>query len=164
MTWEEYQNTDFYKESHPDWNRRRSKEELIEEEMRDYLTSVDAYRDEIRKEIYLQENKDDGDGEVDECLYNDILPKDADTENRIVRYICTKLWNGRFRGILRIGTYLECLYARYNYNVACIESEYDWAGIERIEAKDQDELDEILNGYRESVEYYDIYGDDDYDY
>ena len=162
MNWEEYQNTDFYKESHPYWNYKKSREELIEDEMRGYLANVDAYRKEIEDEISRQESNED-DGVADECLYDNILPKDADTDNKIVRYICTKLWNGRFRGILRIGTYLECLYAKYNYNVACIDSEYDWAGIERIEAKDQDELDEILDGYRESVEYYDIYGDD-YDY
>ncbi len=158
MTWEEYQNTDFYKESHHNWNVKESREDKIRNEMRNYLGLIDEYNERVEERIKELEEKDE---EVPDCLYDGTLPEDADNDKRIVRYITTRLWNGRVRGILRVGTYKECAYAKYNYNFNCIDSEWDWAGIERIEAADEDELSEILDGYRE-CEYYDY--DYDYDY
>ena len=157
MTWEEYQNSDWYKESHPNWNYRPSREDKIEEEMRSYIGCLDEYREKINQQIEEQENTEDGD--VDECLYNDSLLEDKDTEDRIVRYVTTKIFNGRVRGVLKVGNYKQCLLARYNYNVACIDSEWDWAGIDRVVASNQDELDDILIGYHECA-----YDDYDYDY
>lgn len=159
MTWEEYENSDWYKESHPNWNYRPSREDMIEEEMRRYLGDLDAYREQINEEIQKQEQESE-DGDVDECLYDGVLLEDKDTNEKIVRYVTTKIFNGRVRGILRVGNYKQCLLARYNYNVSCIESEWDWAGIDRVEASSQDELDDILIGYRECA--YDDYYDDDY--
>lgn len=154
MTWEEYQNTDFYKESHPNWNVKESREDKIRNEMRTYLGCIDSYDQRVQEMIdALEDNEED----IPDCLFDGILPEDADNDKRIVRYITTRLWNGRVRGILRVGTYKECAYAKYNYNFDCIDSEWDWAGIERIEAADEDELSDILDGYRE-CEY------DDYDY
>lgn len=163
MDWETYQNTDFYKESHPNWDEKESSEIKIENEMRRYLASLDDYRKQVEEEIERQENENE-DGEAEECLYDGVLPKDADNEERIVRYITTKLWNGRFRGILKVGSYQECLYARYQYNVECIDSEWDWAGIERVEVKNQDELDEVIEGYMDAAAEIEIYGDYDYEY
>lgn len=157
MTWEEYENTDFYKESHPNWDYREPREVTIKNEMRDYINSVEEYEKRINDEIERQ--SEENDGEVDDCLRNGILPDDNDTEDKIVRYVTTKIYNGRVKGILKCGTYLQCLYARYEYNLACIGSEWDWAGIERIEAQNWDELDDIICGYRECA-----YDDYDYDY
>ena len=159
MTWEEYENSDWYREAHPERFERRSTEDKIEEEMRRYIGCLDEYRERINEQIKMQEEKNDGD--VDPCLYKEILLEDKDTDERIVRYVTTKIFNGRVRGILRVGNYKQCLLARYNYNIACINSEWDWAGIERIVASNEEELDEILIGYRE-CEYDDYY--DDYDY
>lgn len=157
MTWEEYENSDWYREAHPERFERRSREDKIEEQMREYLGCMDEYRERIEEQ--KKESCDD-DGCYPECLDNGILIEDAPTDGRIVRYVTTKIFNGRVRGILRSGTYKECLLARYNYNVACIDSEWDWAGIERIVAENEEELDDILIGYRE-CEYDDYY---DYDY
>lgn len=157
MDWETYQNSDFYKESHPNWDERKPREERIADEMRRYLAALDGYRKQVEEEIARQESEDE---EAEECLYDGILPKDADNDERIVRYVTTNLWNGRYRGILKVGSFQECLYARYEYNVACIDSEWDWAGIERIEAKDQDDLDDIIAGYREAAAEREIFGDD----
>lgn len=161
MNWEEFTNTDFYRESHPEEFEKPSREDKIAEEMRRYLGCLDAYNERIF--ALKEEQENDNDGDYDPCLDDGVLCEDKDTNERIVRYICTKLWNGRVRGILRVGTYKECLFARYNYNVACIDSEWDWAGIERIEAENEDELDDIIDGYREAEYEYDMYGDDDYD-
>ena len=144
MNWEEYENSDWYREAHPDWNYKPTREELIEREMRDYLADIDAYREEQR----LAEENEDEDGDEN--------PK------KIVTYITTKIWNGRVRGVLCTGSYEKCRYRKYEHNVACIGSEWDWAGIERIEAENQDELEEIINGYME-IEYepyYDEYDDE----
>lgn len=159
MTLEEYHNSDWYKESHPYWNYKPTREEKIENEMRQYLGCIDAYRERVNNviEAYEKEEKDI----PYESYNNRILPEDCDSEERIVRYVTLKLWNGRMRGILATGNYYKCALARYNYNVACIDSEWDWASVERIEAKDEDEFDEILISYREEVEHDDIYG---YDY
>lgn len=156
MTWEEYQNTDFYKESHPDWNERKSKEDLVEEEMRRYIGCLDAYHEKINEQIKKQEEEN---CEVDDCLYKDILLEDKDTEDRIVRYVTTKIFNGRVRGLLGVGNYKQALFRRFKYNVACVGSEWDWAGIERVVAENEDELSDILDGYRECE-----YDDYDYDY
>ena len=150
MNWEEYENSDWYRESHPNWNYKPTREELIEGEMRSYLADLDAYREEQR---LAEENEDDEDaeGKVDE---------NGENPKKIVTWITTKIWNGRVRGVLCTGDYEKCRYRKYEYNVACIGSEWDWAGIERIEAENQDELEEIINGYLE-IEYEPYY--DDYD-
>lgn len=162
MNWEEYENSDWYRESHPNWNEKPSREEKIADEMRRYLFDMDEYKKKVQKEIERQEKENDGDVK-DECLLGGILPDDYDNEERIVRYVTKRLWNGRFRGILKIGSYEQCLFARYEYNVACIDSEWDWACIERIEAKDEDDLEDIIVGYHEAAQEAEIYGDD-YDY
>ena len=158
MNWEEYQNTDFYKEAHQD-DYKETREEKIENEMRRYLGCIDEYRERVNNAIAAYE-KEDKDIPY-ESYNNRILPEDCDKEERIVRYVTLRLWNGRMRGILATGNYYKCALAQYNYNVACIDSEWDWASVERIEAKDEEEFDEILIAYREEIEHDDIYG---YDY
>lgn len=141
MTWEEYENSDWYKESHPDWNYRPTREEQIENEMRAYLDAIDDYR----------ENDKEKDDELVE-------------QGKIVRYVTTKCWNCRVRGLLSSGTFEQCRMRMYDYNVSCIGSEWEHAGIERIVADNEDELEEIINGYIEEAIEYDMYGDYDYDY
>lgn len=156
MTWEEYESSDWYREAHPERFERKSKEDKIAEEMRQYLACIDEYNERVeeQKEKYIDEDKD-----YPECLDKGITVEDCPPEG-VVTYITTKIFNGRVRGILRQGTYKECLLARYNYNVSCINSEWDWAGVKRITAQDADELDDILIGYRECE--YDDYYEDDY--
>ncbi len=158
MTWEEYENSDFYREAHPERFERRSKEDLVEEEMRRYIGCLDAYRKKLEEE---RQKFSDEDGDYPPCLDNEILVEDAPDDGKIVEYVTTKIFNGRVRGILTHGSYKKCLLARYNYNVECIESEWYWAGIERITALNHDELEFILFGYRE-CEYDDYYDYDDY--
>ncbi len=128
MNWEEYQNTDAYKESHPNWNYRPSKAQLKEEEMRKCIADIDEH------EKFVAEHFSD------------------DEENpKIVTYVTTKIRNGRVCGMLGTGAYKECRMRAYEYNLACIGSEYDWAGVERVEAENLDELEDILDGYRELI-------------
>ncbi len=145
MNWEEYQNSDWYREAHPERFERPTKRDKEEELMRGYLWSLDAYREEKRK----KQEEEDNDEET--------------TPTVKCTYIVTKLWNCRVRGILYHGDYESCLYRQYQYNLACIDSEWESAGIKRIEYNDDDELDEILNGYRE-CEYEFEYDDYDYEY
>ena len=70
MTWEEYENSDWYREAHPERFEKRSREDLIEDEMRRYLGCMDEYRARIAKQ--KKEFSDEND-DYPECLDNDIL-------------------------------------------------------------------------------------------
>lgn len=135
MNWEEYLDSDFYKESHHDdyHETREHKEEML---MREYLADIDAYRENCR---------DFADGNVDE----DDPQCDAEHSTTKSIYICCKMWNGRIRGILKTGGYEECRKAKYDHDLACVDSQYDYGMVEHIEYTDDDELEAILDGYRE---------------
>lgn len=145
MTWEEFTNSDFYKESHHD-EYRETRDEKEETLMREYLADIDAYREST------EEN------ESEDPLY------DAEHEEVKTIYFCYKMWNGRIRGILKSGTYEECRKAKYNYDLACIDSDWDYGMVKRIEYHDEEELEEIRVGIADDVCYGDYYGDYDEEY
>ena len=141
MNWEEYQNSDFYREAHPERFERRSEDELKFEQMASCVDDI--------KDYYANDEQKD-----EECEEN----------GTHVTYVAIKLWNSRFRGILTKGSYEHCRMKTCEYNIACIGSEWDSAGIERIEYEDEDELSDIICGYMDDAMSIEIYGDEYYDY
>ena len=151
MTWEEYTNTDFYREAHHD-DYRETREEKEENLMREYLADIDAYRETCSE--FAADNADEEDP-----LYK------AEHSDVKSTYICCKMWNGRITGILKTGNYEVCRKAKYDHDLACIDSQYDYGMVKRIEYHDDDELEQILDGYREECccgGFWDCYDDDEY--
>lgn len=158
MSWEAFQNTDWYRESHPDWDRKPTTEELKEGCMREYINAVDSYRERMREQAEAFAEKYDGAEFDDSCEYDE-------NGNVIAKatYVCTKIRNGHVYGLLGRGTYEQCQMRKYEFNLANIHNEWELAGVERITYTSEDELDDILIGYREAAYEYDMYGyDDDY--
>ena len=155
MTWEEYENSDWYRESHPNEDYRSPEEKLRDKKaelMRECVYDIDNYRKQTNG--YIEHN-----GELYEKTSHRLV------EDTVLNttFVCAKTWNGRVRGIICSGSYEQCRMAAYEYDVANINNEWEWACVEEITYSNEDELDDILNEYRElSCEpYYDY---DDYDY
>lgn len=161
MTWEEYQNTDFYKESHPDWNHKPSDAELKEELMRSCLSDIDYHREELKKNQFIEVDGEEYDQIDDGEVY-------VTEEGKVLKvtYVCASTWNGRMNGLLGEGDYESCRMRKYEYDLANMRNEWQWACIEKVTYETDEELEEILDGYRElsydSICDYDDY--DDYDY
>ena len=151
MNWEEYTNSDWYRESHQESYYRPTEEEQRMTLMRECISSIDEHRDTVKEFEYEDE------------IYNSDEYDIVDGELMHVTYICKRLWNGRFRGIIKNGTFEECVMARYDFNVANIGNEWEWASIERIVYRDKDDLDDIRCAYMDDAMEIEIYGDYDYD-
>ena len=153
MNWEEYTNSDWYRESHQnEFNTYKpSPEQQRITLMRECLSSIEGHRDSVKEFEY--------DGEV----YNSDEYEIVDGELMHVTYLCKRLWNGRYRGFIKNGTFEECVMARYDFNVANIGNEWEWASVEKVLYHDREELDDILCGYMDDAMEIEIYGDYDYD-
>lgn len=154
MTWEEYQNTDFYKESHVSDDYRTAKEKFQDEKTDLVLSCAEDIN------MYRNENNGDyietKDGEVYDKDTVEILD-DGTVLN--VTYVCATTWNGRVNGIICSGDYEKCRLAKMEYDIQHIKCEWQWAVINRITYSNEDELEEILIGYRECDDYW---WDEDY--
>lgn len=153
MNWEEYENSDWYREAHPERFEKPTRAQQVENLMRDYLSDIDEFRKQISDEETFEHN-----GEVYECSSHELV--EGVVMN--VAYVCAPTWNGRVRGVLACGSYEECRLKKYEYDLAHLNSEWEWACVEKITYTNDDELDDILIGYRE-CEYEDYaYDSDEY--
>lgn len=163
MNWEEYQNTDWYRESHQSDDYRTKEERIADEKenlMRNYLSDLDEYRE--QHDGYFETS----DGELYEKTDYELVEVEGE-EPVVMRvtYVCCTTWNGRVNGMLCSGSYQHCRMKKYEYDLSHMNSEWQWAAVEKITYSTNDELEEILDGYRElACEPYCDYDDYDYDY
>ena len=149
MNWEEYQNTDFYRESHqskPDLRSQQQKtNDKREELMRNYIVSIDCHDFDNDGDVYHE----------DTAMFTRTL------------YAAVKMYGRRTVGFLGYGDYRQAMMLVYDYNVSCINDEWSFARVEKIvvEGSTESELEEALEdtllGYRElsfemSMEYEDF--------
>ena len=151
MNWEEYQNTDFDRESHQSDIDTRSRQEIVRDEK---IRLMRGCIDDIENHDY------DKDGD----FYNE---ETAMFERTL--YVAVKKFELRSVGFLGCGDYRTVRMMVYDYDVSCINDEWSFAVIDKIvlegstESELQDALDATLEGYYElsfsnSMEY------EDYDY
>jgi len=145
MNWEEYMNTDAYRESHPNWDYRPSIEEQKEDLMRSYINDVDEHDNWLREHQMIK--LDNGEA-IDQIEDGEVEVTD-DGDIRRVMYVCAKTWNGHLTGLLCVGTYKECRMKMYEYDLACLRSDYDWACVLRETYETDEERDAIIDSYRE---------------
>lgn len=160
MSWEEYQCTDAYRESHPK-ERELTKHEKIEELMRNCIYDIDEHNKWLNEHNFPK----DKNGEVYDMFDREVVigedgkvVVDENGNPLCVIYICATTWNGRIKGYTTCGSYKACRMAVFNYDVANLYNEWQWAVVARETYTTEDELDDILIGYRESCY------EDDYDY
>lgn len=156
MTWEEYQSTDAYRESHRDERTKKEREEdLLYKFMKRYMEGIEEW------------NKRDAEARADGKRGADEDFIDAEGRLHHVIYFVLRKYQSRTTGCITCGDFKHCWKAVYDYNVSCISSEWDWATLEREEivVADAKELDEeieaIIEGYRE-LNYCDPFDVDDY--
>lgn len=134
MNWEEYENSDWYREAHPERFERESPQDkelrLTEDEMRTYLSRIDEYRERIAAK------------EEDSC--------DNEEEPKRENWVAIATWNCRPRGILAAGDFEKCALACYKHNIACIHSDWDYSCMERM-SDDPEEFEEELIGLMDDI-------------
>lgn len=134
MNWEEYENSDFYRESHPEKFERESpidkERRLTEDEMRTYLGRIDEYR---------KRRQDD-----EEKAY------EQGEEPKRENWVAIATWNFKPCGVLAAGDFETCALACYKHNVACIHSDWDYSRLERM-SDDPEEFDEELIALRDDI-------------
>lgn len=156
MTWEEYEATDFYRESHRDERSQEEREEdLLYTFMKRYMDGIEDW--ERRNNEAKKENPHCG-------IDDDFIDSDGNLHHVI--YFALRKYGSRTTGCIACGDFKHCWKAIYDYDVKCIRSEWDWATLEREEivCDDVTKLDEYIedtiDGYRE-LNYCDPY---EYDY
>ena len=163
MTWEEYQATDFYRESHRDDRSQREREEdLLYTFMKRYMDGIEDWEQrnaEFRKTHHIDNDDEQG-------IDDDFIDNDGNLHHVI--YFVLRKYGSRTTGCITYGDFKHCWKAIYEYDVKCIKSEWDYATLKREEiivdnVNDlQEEIENTIDGYRELsyCDPYDYYYDE----